>query len=229
MKRRGPPSLLEIANRLVEALSKTYFAAFGGTVDLDDLRSFAGVGAAEALRKWNGRGVFDPFAAQRIRWAILRLVRRQILRHLPETGREEGCALVAAERTADTYDQEIGEAPLPLPTPHELVDEAAWAFRLELAHADEEVAEVADPAGDVEITAERMKMRRTIGRLPPPENVVLERHVYEGETIAEIAEGLAMSRSTVHDAYRRGIQRLLDMLSPKSVRGPVPEPLLVPA
>ena len=229
MKRRGPPSLLEIANQLVKTLSKTYFAAFGGTVDIGDLRSFAGLGAAEALRKWDGRGAFDPFAAQRIRWAILRSVRRQILRHLPETGREEGCALVAAERTADAYDQGIGEAPVALPSPQELVDEAASAFRLELARVDEEVTEVADPAGDVESTAERMKVRRAIGRLPPPENVVLERHVYEGETIAEIADGLVMSRSTVHDVYRRGLQRLVDMFSPKSVRGAAAEPSLLPA
>jgi RNA polymerase sigma factor (sigma-70 family) len=229
MKRRGPPSLLEIANRLIEAQSKSYFGAFGGAVPLDELRSFAGVGAAEALRKWNGHGVFDAFAAQRIRWAILRLVRRQILRHLPESGRDEACAAVAAERVADTYDAGPEEASLPLPSVQELVDEAAWAYRLELARADEELTELADPADDVERTAERMKVRRAIGRLPPPENLVIERHVYEGETIAEIAEGLVMSRSTVHDAYRRGVQRLVDMLSPTSALESAPALLPSPA
>lgn len=218
MKRRGPPSLLEIANRLAEVLAKKYFGAFKGSVPFDELRSFAGVGAAEALRKWNQRGSFDHFAAQRIRWAILRLVRRQILRHLPEAQRHEGCALVATERTADSYDRSPDEAPVPLPTPTELADEAAWEYRAQLHHADEAAEEVADPRVDLDFHSDLARLRRAIKGLPPPENVIVERHLQDEETIGEIAESLSMRRSTVHDAYKRGIRRLVEMLEPKPPR-----------
>ena len=43
MKRRGPPSLLQIANRIAEALAKSFFSAFGGSIPLNELRSFAGL------------------------------------------------------------------------------------------------------------------------------------------------------------------------------------------
>lgn len=213
MKRRGPPSLLEAANRIADAVAKSYIGAFGPSVLPAELHSFAAEGAAEALRTWNGQGMFEAFAAQRIRWAVLRRVRREILRHMPEEQREEGCALLAAERTVDTFDRSPDEPPAPLPSPIDLAEHAARAFRLELAHVEEaDAVEVADPNADVERVVERMKLRRAIGRLPPPENLVVERHTYLGETHAEIATALEMPRSTVHEAYQRGIKRLWETL-----------------
>lgn len=228
MKRRGPPSLLEIANRLVEALAKTYLQAFGGAVDLDDLRGFAHLGAVEALRKWNGSGVFDAFCAQRIRWSILRLVRRQILRHLPEPQRDESCALIATERTADAYDQILDGAPVSLPSTGGLMAESLRGYQMELAHADEAVNEVADPGADVERAVQRGELRRAIEALPSPEDTIVARHVYDGETFSEIGEALAMSRSTVHDLYGRGLRRVFEVLGspsrPPAAHASVPAP-----
>lgn len=211
MIRGGPPSRVEVARRIADAIAKSLIAPFNGLVQVADLQSFAAEAAVEALHAWNGLGQFEGFAAQRIRWAVIKRVRREILRRLPGEEREEGCAAVAAERAVETFDRSPDEAAAPLPSPVELAAAALDAYRVELACLDE-VVEVADPNADVERTVERMKLRRAIQRLPVPENAIVERYVYVGENIVEIAKALGMRRSTVHDAYHRGIGRLLATL-----------------
>lgn len=96
---RDPASRTEVANRLLDIAARKQFTAFSGRIPLDDLRSLGVSGALEAIRKWDGRGQFEAFAMQRIQWAVLRGVRREILRDAkPEVG-DETAALLAAQHT----------------------------------------------------------------------------------------------------------------------------------
>ncbi|MBK8253260.1 MAG: sigma-70 family RNA polymerase sigma factor [Polyangiaceae bacterium] len=210
------PTPMSIGNRLATGLAHSYFGAFGGTIPLSDLQSFANEGLAHALRVWNGKGRFEPFCAQRIRWAILRLVKRQILRHLKDERQRAGaCALLATERVAEAYEDSFdgGEAAT-LPNIQEMTEQSLSAYRLELASVAELDA-VADPSADVEEAAQRGELRRAVARLPAPEDVVVALFTYEGLTFQEIGEQLSMGRSTVHEAYWRGRDRLEQWLSPK--------------
>ncbi len=83
------PSRAEVVNHLLDVAARRFFGAFGGTVPVPELRSLGVPGAMEALHKWDGRGQFEAFAMQRIQWAVLRGVRREILRHQEPTTREE--------------------------------------------------------------------------------------------------------------------------------------------
>jgi RNA polymerase sigma factor (sigma-70 family) len=185
---------------------------------LDDLVGYAGVGAAEALRKWDGRGSFEGFAIQRIRWAILQGIRAWLAGRPDGAAHDGERALLATETAAESIDQTPEERSM---TPRELSQRAAWAYRLELSLAEEEARALADPDQDVEHDSDRLRVRRAIARLPPPEDQVLQRHCYQHESFQEIASALAMSKSTVGDAYARAVRRLQEWLE-QADRAPAP-------
>jgi RNA polymerase sigma factor (sigma-70 family) len=216
MTRPDSSGPIEIANRFAEGLARRYLAAFGGKIAMDELRGFAGVGAAEALHRWDGRGHFEPFAIQRIRWAILRGARRWLLKNPAPGPHAAQHALVATEQAADEADEATTER-------RELIEQAALRFRMELGLA-EDARHVVDPTQDLEHESDRLRVRDAVARLPPPEDEVLRRHSYEDESFHDIAEALGLAKSTVSDAFHRGVRRLRDQLDPP----PPPEPPLPP-
>ena len=216
MKGAYSSSSIEIANRFAEGLARRYQVAFAGKIAIDELRGFAGMGAAEALHRWDGRGHFEPFAIQRIRWAILRGARRWLLKHPAPRAHAAEHALVATEQAADEADEATTER-------RDLIEQAALRFRMDLGLA-EEARQVADPAPDIEHESDRLRVRAAIQRLPPPEDEVVRRHVYDEQSFQEVADALSLSKSTVADAFHRGVRRLRDQLDPPAP----PEPPLPP-
>jgi RNA polymerase sigma factor for flagellar operon FliA len=221
MKRRRPPSNIESAHRLAEVMAKKYSSTLGDAVPFDELRSFAGLGAADALHRWDGRGDFETFALQRIDWAILRSLRRQVLRQNDQQVRAEAFALFAAQRAADAL---VGRDDDSRPNLLEWADATIRGFVLELGLADEASRDETDPDEDVERNVERVRLRQAISRLPPPEDRVLERHCYGDESFQDIGEALGLSKSTVGDIFQRGVRRLQGALSADDAHEPAPSP-----
>ncbi len=225
MRRRGPPTNVDIANRLVEVMARRYREACDGHLEMEDLRGFALVGAARALEKWNGRGHFEPFAIQRIRWAILSGVRSWVLKQREPLSYRGEHALMASQRSADSVD----ETPDELTTePRSLIDQSLWGYRMELSLAEEEAQQMADPTPDVETISDRLRVRSAVLMLPPPEDLIVKRHSYEDESFQEIGDALEMSKSTVSDIFHRGVRRLkgwLDPPPPADPDEPLPPPI----
>jgi RNA polymerase sigma factor (sigma-70 family) len=223
MKRRGPRSNLEVANRLAEVVARRYSEAFERHIGLDELRELARKGAADALDKWDGRGHFEPFAMQRIRWAIISGARRWFLRHAALPPAPGDHALVATGQAADSVDETPEELEL---APRDLADQSLVRYRLDLRLAREEAEYAADQDQNPEHAADRLRVRRAVAALPPPEDEVVKRHAYEDESFQEIADALSLSKSTVGDAYHRGVRRLQEWLDPPPPPAePPPAPL----
>jgi RNA polymerase sigma factor for flagellar operon FliA len=182
---------------------------------MDDLRAFGRIGAMDAVKKWDGRGSFLPFTAQRIKWAMIDGLRREqklsrARRVAPASALD---ALIAAERASDA-----------LGPPEEANAAVNEDFEGDLVGLIECVAVgytlgviAADSRADLEEDAERIRLRRAVGALPEPERTVVERHDYADETFEEIAESLAMKLSTVFNLYSRAVNRLRKQFDPEQL------------
>lgn len=180
---------------------------------MDDLRAFGRIGALDAAKKWDGRGSFLPFTAQRIKWAMIDGLRREqklsrARRVAPAPALD---ALIAAEGASDA-----------LGPPEEVEAGVNEDFEGALVGLIERVAVgytlgviAADSRADLEEDAERIRLRRAVGALPEPERAVVERHDYAGETFEEIAESLAMKTFQVFSLYSRAVDRLRKQFDPE--------------
>ena len=155
-----------------------------------------------AEKAWDGRGDFDAFAIQRISWYILDELRRA--RKHDVVVRAAASAELAAEQYAlsetsphATFHQEEDAAK----SIEEMIEAGAANFAMELVAAD-----------DVEEDVERMKLRRAVEELPPPEDEVVHGYYYEGKTFAELSRDLNMGETTAVDAHARAIGRLKQRL-----------------
>jgi RNA polymerase sigma factor for flagellar operon FliA len=202
--REAEPLGAPIARRLAQRLR--------GAVDVDDLLAFGRVGALDAAKKWDGRGSFLPFAAQRIKWAMIDGLRREhkLSRARPAAKAADLDALIAAECASDALGPPEGadaaasenlEAALVA-----LIERAAVGYTLSVI--------AADSRANIEEDLERIRLRRAVGALPEPERTVVERHGYAGETFNEIAESLATKPSTVFSVYSRALDRLRKQFDP---------------
>ena len=91
------------AERLILPVASRLHARLGRGESLDDLCSMGRPAALEAARKWDGRGSFPAFTAQRIKWAILDGVRREQRSRPPRDRRFaiELAMVASVERAAD--------------------------------------------------------------------------------------------------------------------------------
>jgi RNA polymerase sigma factor FliA len=203
---------------LVDRLARTFHRRLRAAVPLGDLVAFGHAGAHGAAARWDGRGRFQSFAAQRIRWAILDGLRRQ------ERQNKRGdlryathlAAMNAAERAADALEPP-GSAGLyadDKAAMTALLDSAAAEYALELIVAVPDIELATDDHTNIEREADRMRLRRAVGALPELERAVVERHTYAGESFDEIAELTGAKRSTVFDLYTRAVQRLRSQFAP---------------
>jgi RNA polymerase sigma factor (sigma-70 family) len=221
----GDEPLLVVANRLLEIVARQLHKAFKGRVELAELRSLGAPAVQDVLRRWDGRGRFEPFATERIRWSILREVRRQAMRDRRASFRHDVSGLSAGEDVANA----LPDDPLPVeakdgepggPTLGALLRKAATVYTVELSVCDPD--EVPDAAHDVELDARRMQTRLAAERLPEPFASLVHRYYYRGETVEEMAEGLGMSRSTIFDRLNRAVEKLREELCPDESARVVP-------
>lgn len=163
----GEASRVVVANRILEILARQLFKALKGRVSLEELRSCGARAVVFVVGRWDGRGRFEAFAAQRIRWFLLRELRRELLR----------------ERRAGGMGQRID-----LPS--------------------SEANQVPDVTQDVELHVLRREARRAVERLPEAEFALIDLYYYRGETMADLALWLGVSKSTVSERLARAMDRL---------------------
>lgn len=233
---RGEQARTKEALGIAETIAQQMFARFHYQVALDDLRSIARAAAAEAARRWDGRGIFPRFTVQRVRWRVLDVLRkRRTMEPNVEASKLRGAAAFAIERTADAVaveqEAELFRSPVTLadldraasgaesaesgasgaaPDHREelrsFLDRSAAAFAISLDAAG--IARMADPNVDVEGEVDRLRVRRAVESLPADLRMVVHRHAYAGETFEEIAVSCNESRSTVHAWYGRALGHL---------------------
>lgn len=198
---RPPPR-----DRLVEICARLISRRTTGQVRWEDVYDLGIPALVEAKAEWDGRGVFEPFALQRVRWAMLDGLRKR--RREPVT-----MALAAAELSARQNAKTVADvvragddhpaiAELSI---DDVVDEAAFDYALDLGALRE-----------AEEAAERQKVRRAVKALPPPQDEVMERYVYKGETFADVATALGLTPPAVFKIHAAAVQSLKQTLAGKA-------------
>jgi RNA polymerase sigma factor (sigma-70 family) len=191
---RGP------RHRLIEMVAWQMHRRVGDQTGLtvSDLYDMGVPGLATAQAEWDGRGQFEPFALQRIRWAIVDGLRKRRRDPL-------AMAMAAAELAAEQL-------------PRTLADIRGAALDLREA-AEECIDEVIDVAGAnlaidiegaerVEDDVNRLRLRRAISELPPPQDEVMERYVYRGETFEDVGKAVGLTAAAVCKMHARALHAL---------------------
>lgn len=218
------PTLADQANQVLEAVARQFYAELHGAITFEDLRSMGAVGAATALARWDGRGSFGPFAVQRIRWAILDELRREMRRQKAPRARHEIAGVLATQEAAEAADRETDHVlQEPEPTLDDLCRDAAAAYYVEVTAGPGD-GDALSADEQVERDSERIRVRRAISSMPPPLGQVVERHVYQGESFHEIGQALGMGKATAGDVYMRAVRWLREAFTePKSPAAGPPE------
>lgn len=187
-------------HRLIQIVASQMYRRVGDRtgLTLDDLYDLGVPGLATAHAEWDGRGHFEPFALQRIRWAIVDSLRRR--RRDPLT-KAMAAAELAAEQVPRTLQdirgttfnlKEEAEASI-----DEMVDAAGASFALDV-EAEERVEE------DVN----RLRLKRAISELPPPQDQVMERYIYFGETFEDVGKAVGLTAAAVCKMHARALKAL---------------------
>lgn len=197
-------------HRLLEIVARQMARRFGSTIRLsvEDLYDLGVPGLARAHADWDGRGNFDPFAMQRIRWAIVDGLRKRSRDDLT-------MATAAAELSAEQ-------------TPRTLDDLRGATFDLKGA-AEETLDEVVDMGGAnlamdlegadaVEDDVNRIRLLRAISALPPPEDLIMERYTYHGDTFEEVGKAVGMSSAAACKIYAKAVRTLRRQLGDPAER-----------
>jgi RNA polymerase sigma factor for flagellar operon FliA len=209
--REGRPVLELVARRIARGLA--------GQVRYDDLLALGWPALYEAARSWDPtKARFAPYAALKIRWAIIDGVRRET------HGRALKCraqALAASERfgaAALPTPDALPDEPLPDDDPalelRSLLEGHAAALAFGLVATSGDMGDVLDPADTPEEHAARVQftaaVRRAVAELPERERALVERHYYEGEAFDVIARDLGISKSWASRLHAAAMRRLAD-------------------
>lgn len=218
---------------VLEMVARQLHRFFRGQVDRSELRSLGAAAATDARRRWDGRGSFEAFAAQRIEWGILRELKRQRRRDRRAGLLDEACALAAAgdaaerqagrdrrERAAPKSEAGVGGAGAAESGGADggsfvkaFLDDMAAGFTVEVSAREAvDAVGVADPESNVERDAARMELRDAVCALPGGLGELVERYYYRGETLEEIGEQIEVEKSTVHDRLKRALSMLRERL-----------------
>jgi RNA polymerase sigma factor for flagellar operon FliA len=214
-------ALVSQAELLLEPVARRLLRRLGTEAEIDELRSLGWPGVIEAAKSWDGRGSFDNFAAQRIKWSILDGLRaeRRLGRARSRGFAVDLCAFSATERAADDFGRRWQEGdPAAIQDDEAALDAvlatAALDCAVDFIVAAGDLAVASDQSEDVEEQAERLHLRRAVHALPERERVVLERYSYGGETFKEIATSLGEKPSTIFDVHARAIELLRKGFAP---------------
>jgi len=185
---------------LVERIVATMTIRFGGSVEPDDIRSYAMEGLADAIDRFDdSRGVpFRAYAASRVRGAVYDGLAQSSW--LPRRLTRD----IAFYRRADEMLQHQADAPPPvdtIETTHRLADrlgEMAAAY-VTTYDATSRAHLQSEPTPDAEALLARKRhseqMRAYIGTLPSSQQTLLELYFYEDYKLGEIAEQLGHHKS----------------------------------
>jgi RNA polymerase sigma factor for flagellar operon FliA len=198
------------------------------SISREDLIAAGMLGLTEAATRYDEASAepFVPFAAQRIRGAILDELRRgdPLTPHARQLARKVKAAIRELERST-------GEAP----SAQAIADAlgvSLEAYRADLARlVDAEVRSLdergaPEPAGDqlpVDEDAARRhllaKVRAALHELDPHDVALLSLHYVEERTFQEIASSMRITLSCAFKRLRRAVERLRERLSLRLRRG----------
>lgn len=196
-----------IRDRIVETAARMVSRRLHGRVPWEELYDLGLPGLHLAKTAWDGRGMFEAFAHQRIRWVIIDELRKQRRTSGP-------MAMAAAELAATQHARSVRQVAVS-ETPQEdaegsiddVVDGGAANFFVDVAAATV-----------VEDDAERIRLRRAVDELPPPEDKIIDGYYYQGKTFAEISQELGMGETTANDAHARAVRRLKKLFKESGLR-----------
>ncbi len=201
MSERAPTKL---RHRLIEIVARQMARRFGGSVSVDELYDLGVPGLATAQNIWDGRGRFEAFAMERIRWAAIDGLRK---RKREARTMAAAAAELAAEQFAPAVEeltdsgvdvQRVAEEDI-----DQLLDAGAANFAIDL-----------DGVGGVEQDATRLQVRRAITELPPQQSFVMERYVYFGDTFEEVGKSLGMTAVAACKIHAKALLTLRRRLEP---------------
>lgn len=192
---RRPPG--PARDRLTEIVARQMERRLSRSVSWEELYDLGLPAAHAAKLAWNGQGRFEPFAMERIRWKILDELRKR-------RREEQSMALAASELSARQHamtEDQLHRSHTPQRDAEVNIDEIVDGAALNYA-IDVEAGEV------VAHNSDRMRLRQAVDELPPPEDQVIHRYCYLGETFDEVASHLALAEATVRGIHGRAISRL---------------------
>jgi len=186
-----------IRDRLTETVARQLERRLGRSVPWEELYDMGLPALHAAKTAWNGQGRFEAFAMQRLRWKMLDELRK---RRRDSQSMALAAAELAARRHALTEDQ-LHRSHAPQRDAElnidDIVDSACASYAIDVA------------AGEVvPHDADRMRLRRAVEELPPPEDQVIDRYCYLGQTFEEVASHLGIGESTAMDIHGRAVKRL---------------------
>lgn len=193
---RRPPG--PVRDRLTEIVARQVARRFAFRVPWEELYDLGLPAMHAAKQAWNGQGSFQPFAIQRIRWRILDELRKR-------RRDEEMIAAAAAELAARQHvlkEDQLHRSHRPQRDAEANIDEVLDGFGANYA-LDVEAGDV------VPHDSERIRLRKAVEELPPPEDQVIHRYCYLGQTFDEVADHLGIGETTARDIHKRAVQRLL--------------------
>jgi RNA polymerase sigma factor FliA len=192
--------------------------ARGGTVTLDDLRSFGREGLLQAARTFDAaRGVpFRRWANLRIKGAVIDGLRqwgglpRRVYREL--YGEEAGDRMLAA------YDEEDAAGPVTSP---EGADERLSSYLAGIATAIAVGTLVAAPRENVDpdgrdVTPEDLlgdaqllaRVKEIVASLPEQQRTLVQKHYFGGETLDDAAASIGLSKSWGSRLHARALEAI---------------------
>jgi RNA polymerase sigma factor FliA len=192
--------------------------ARGGTVTLDDLRSFGREGLLQAARTFDpARGV--PFR----RWANLRIKGAVIdgLRQwggLPRRVYRELYGEAAGDRMLEAYDEEDAAGPV---TSAEAADDRLSSYLAGIATAIAVGTLVAAPRENVDpdghdVTPEDLlgdaqllaRVKEIVEGLPEQQRTLVQKHYFGGETLDDAAASIGLSKSWGSRLHARALEAI---------------------
>lgn len=161
------------------------------------------------------RAPFEPYAMQKVRWAMLDFARRDTHARANVARRRAGAILALEELGATSSEAEAADA---MPTEQDVLDAfrdglAAHAAALFLGLSTSTApAATEGPEGDLMRARASAAIERALAKLPDRERGLIEGHYFRGERFDEMADSLGLSKSRVSRLHSRALARLGDLL-----------------
>jgi RNA polymerase sigma factor for flagellar operon FliA len=212
---------------VVQAVARRIAGRVGGSTSVDDLLGIGHVALLEVARRYDpARSTFVPYAALKLKWAMLDGLRRET------HGRSASArllAVIASERHADG----AGATDSGDPTTAEDDREALRSFlagqstALALGlmagppHVDPTQPSAPNPEEQLARAQTVHAARAAVASLPEKERALIDRHYFGGEPFNVIAADLGISKSSASRLHDRAIERLDRILRDQSVDQPL--------
>ncbi len=216
---------MALALTWLDDVAATICWQFDNRVPIDDLRSIGHFALTDLVRRYEPEiAPFEPYMRLHLRWAMLDGVRRQ--RHTRAIN-ARARALVASESLTLARNESGGSGPSSTSMPP---SEGTFGHRLRVVLRDHATAmgismivsqgrdvatapSSAQPERAVFRQARFDEVRAAVAELPDPKmRIMIERHYFGGEPLAEIARSLDISRGWASRLHQSAIRLLEERL-----------------